>query len=176
MVGESEPEGEPVGEPGSEYEEEEMVGESEPEGGEPEPTNGNEKTVENQVKNVANGLGLTNFFGFGSPEPEPEPEPEAEPSPLLGGYSDSEYESDGSVISSDEEDDIVPYTTAIFDDDDDDEDLMEHVKNMRSKKYLKNLNNIELRDILRKNGQNISRNNNYLTKKQMIKSINQYYK
>ena len=98
---------------------------------------------------------------------------------LWGGNknSESDFESDGSIISSDDEsEDIVPYMTAVFDDDDDEEDLMDYVKNMKSKKYLKTLNNLDLRDILRKNNQVISKNNNYLSKKDMIKSITQFYK
>ena len=98
---------------------------------------------------------------------------------LWGGNKnlESDFESDGSIISSDDEsEDIVPYMTAVFDDDDDEEDLMDYVKNMKSKKYLKTLNNLDLRDILRKNNQVISKNNNYLSKKDMITSITQFYK
>ena len=93
-----------------------------------------------------------------------------------GNFSDSEYESDNSILSSDEDpDDIVPFSTAFFDDDYE-EDIMQHIRNMKSKKYLKNLSNTELREILRKNNQKISKNNNYLSKKDMIKSITQFYK
>ena len=98
---------------------------------------------------------------------------------LWGGNknSESDFESDGSIISSDDEsEDIIPYMTAVFDDDDDEEDLMDYVKNMKSKKYLKTLNNVDLREILRKNNQVISKNNNYLSKKDMITSITQFYK
>ena len=97
---------------------------------------------------------------------------------LWGGNKNSysDYESDGSVISSDDElEDIVPYMTAVFDDEEE-EDLMDYVKNMRSKKYLKKLTNIELRETLRKNNQTISKNNNYLSKKDMIASVIKFYK
>ncbi len=93
-----------------------------------------------------------------------------------GGQSDSEYESDDSLLSSDDEaEDIIPYTTAVFDDDEDD-DMMDHIRNMRSKKYLKNLNNTQLRDILKTNNQKITTGGSYLTKEQMVKSIKKYYK
>ena len=93
-----------------------------------------------------------------------------------GNLSDSEYESDESIISSDDEkEDIVPFSTAFFDDDDE-EDIMQHIRNMKSKKYLKTLSNTDLRDILRKNNQKVTKNSNYLSKKDMIKSITQFYK
>ena len=108
------------------------------------------------------------------PQPEiPEPEPESQ-SELYGGYSDSEYDSDGSIFSSDDE--FIPYTTAVFDDDDQDEDLMDHIRNMRSKKYLKSLNNGQLRDIMKTNNLKITNNGSYLGKDQMIKSIKKFYK
>ena len=109
-------------------------------------------------------------------EPELQPEPESQPEgkELYGGYSDSEYESDGSIFSSDDE--FIPYTTAVFDDDDEDEDLMDHIRNMRSKKYLKSLNNGQLRDIMKTNNLKITNNGSYLGKDQMIKSIKKFYK
>ena len=93
-----------------------------------------------------------------------------------GNFSDSEYESDGSIISSDDDkEDIVPFSTAFFEDDDE-EDIMQHIRNMKSKKYLKTLGNTDLRDILKKNNQKVTKNSNYLSKKDMIKSITQFYK
>ena len=93
-----------------------------------------------------------------------------------GNFSDSEYESDGSIISSDDDkEDIVPFSTAFFEDDDE-EDIMQHIRNMKSKKYLKTLGNNDLRDILKKNNQKVTKNSNYLSKKDMIKSITQFYK
>ena len=159
-----------------------------------EPENENENESEHEPENE--------FEHEPENEPENEPEPtenefEPEPEPELeieggknnrswwkkalgmsgGNLSDSEYESDDSIISSDEDlDDIVPFSTAFFDDDDTEEDLMEHIRNMKSKKFLKTLANTELREILRKNNQKISKNNNYLSKKDMIKSITQFYK
>ena len=118
-----------------------------------------EEIIEGQVKNEPEKK--KGFFGryFG-----------------FGGQSDSEYESDDSLLSSDDEaEDIIPYTTAVFDDDEDD-DMMDHIRNMRSKKYLKNLNNTQLRDILKTNNQKITTGGSYLTKEQMIKSIKKYYK
>ena len=95
----------------------------------------------------------------------------------FGGYtSGSEYESDASYFSSDEEDEeFVPIMTTVFDDDEGD-DMMDHYKNMRSTKYLKNLHTDELRQILRNNNANVSKNNKYLTKNEMIKSIRKIYK
>jgi len=93
-----------------------------------------------------------------------------------GGYlSDSDYESDGSIISSSTDDDFIPYTTAVFDDDDED-DMMDHIKNMKSSKYLKNLNVNELKDILKNNNQKITNNGSYLTKQELIKNIKKLYK
>ena len=94
-----------------------------------------------------------------------------------GGYlSDSDYESDGSIISSSTDDnDFIPYTTAVFDDDDED-DMMDHIKNMKSSKYLKNLNVNELKDILKKNNQKITNNGSYLNKQELIKNIKKLYK
>ena len=94
-----------------------------------------------------------------------------------GGYlSDSEYDSDSSIISSSTtDDDFIPYTTAVFDDDDED-DLMDHIKNMKSSKYLKNLNVNDLKDILKKNNQKITNNGSYLTKQELIKNIKKLYK
>lgn len=94
-----------------------------------------------------------------------------------GGYlSDSDYESDGSIISSSTDDnDFIPYTTAVFDDDDED-DMMDHIKNMKSSKYLKNLNVNELKEILKKNNQKITNNGSYLNKQELIKNIKKLYK
>ncbi len=95
---------------------------------------------------------------------------------MFGGDYDSDYSSDESIISSDDEaEDIIPYTTAVFDDDEND-DMMDHIRNMKSKKYLKGLHTNELRDILRNNNLKITSGGNYLNKNEMIKSIKNYYK
>jgi len=95
----------------------------------------------------------------------------------FGGYdTGSEYESDASYFSSDEEDEFVPIMTTLFDDNEDEDDMMDHFKNMKSTKYLKNLHTNELRQILKDNNSNVSKNNKYLTKDEMIKSIKKIYK
>ena len=96
-----------------------------------------------------------------------------------GNKSDSEYESDGIFSSddesSDEKNDFSRFQTTFFQDDDEEEDIMHHIKNMKSKKYLNSLTNSELINILRNNNQKVSKNNNYLTKTELIKSIRTFY-
>lgn len=131
----------------------------------------------NQLEKDKNCLINPGMFSFTKkcPPKIPKSEVPADQS-MMGGYSDSEYDSDDSLFSSDDEaEDIIPYTTAVFDDDEDD-DMMDHIRNMRSKKYLKNLNNTQLRDILKTNNQKITTGGSYLTKEQMVKSIKKYYK
>ena len=54
--------------------------------------------------------------------------------------------------------------------------MMDHIKNMKSSKYLKNLNVNELKDILKNNNQKITNNGSYLTKQELIKNIKKLYK
>ena len=88
-----------------------------------------------------------------------------------GDISDSEYDSD--ILSVD--DDFIPYTTAIFDEQHE-EDMMDHIRNMKSKKYLKSLHNNELREIMKKNNMKITNGGSYLSKDEMVKSIKKFYK
>ena len=91
-----------------------------------------------------------------------------------GSKSDSEYESDGVFSSDDESVDFTRYQTNIFDVNDDDE-LYQHIKNMRSKKYLNSLVKDELLQIAKNNQLKVSKNNNYLSKAELIKSIKKFY-
>ena len=117
------------------------------------------------------------------PEQEPVPVPEQEPEPrswkpfnIFGskGGSKSDSESDGVFSSDDESVDFTRYQTNIFDVNDDDE-LMQHIKNMRSKKYLNSLVKNELLQIAKNNQLKVSKKNNYLSKTELVKSIKKFY-
>ena len=90
---------------------------------------------------------------------------------LKGGATDS---SDDEILSSDDEKFTSNATNIFFDDNDG--ELLQHIKNMRSKKYLRSLHNDELRNVLKNNNLPISGHNNYLNKEEMVKSIIKFYK
>jgi len=90
---------------------------------------------------------------------------------LKGGATDS---SDDEILSSDDEKFTSNATNIFFDDNDG--ELLQHIKNMRSKKYLRSLQNDELRNVLKNNNLPISGHNNYLNKEEMVKSIIKFYK
>ena len=90
---------------------------------------------------------------------------------LEGGATDS---SDDEILSSDDEKFTSNATNIFFDDNDG--ELLQHIKNMRSKKYLRSLHNDELRNVLKNNNLPISGHNNYLNKDEMVKSIIKFYK
>ena len=90
---------------------------------------------------------------------------------LNGGATDS---SDDEILSSDDEKFTTNATNIFFDDNDG--ELLQHIKNMRSKKYLRSLHNDELRNVLKNNNLPISGHNNYLNKEEMVKSIIKFYK
>ena len=122
------------------------------------------------------------------PEQEPEQEPgnEQEQEPVPGswnpfkifgsskGGSKSDSESDGVFSSDDESVDFTRYQTNFFYVNDDDE-LMQHIKNMRSKKYLNSLVKNELLQIAKNNQLKVSKKNNYLSKTELVKSIKKFY-
>ena len=115
------------------------------------------------------------------PEPEPEPDKTGSWNPFTifnkrsgGSKSDSDSESDGVFSSDDESVDFTRYQTNIFDVNDDDE-LMQHIKNMRSKKYLNSLVKNELLQIAKNNQLKVSKKNNYLSKVELVKSIKKFY-
>ena len=56
------------------------------------------------------------------------------------------------------------------------DDLMQHMKNMTSKKYLNNLTVQELKDIMKNNQLKVTNNGTYLSKKEMISKIYKHYK
>ena len=91
-----------------------------------------------------------------------------------GSKSDSDSESDGVFSSDDESVDFTRYQTNIFNVNDDDE-LMQHIKNMRSKKYLNSLVKDELLQIAKNNQLKVSKKNNYLSKVELVKSIKKFY-
>ena len=102
--------------------------------------------MNNMKKEMKNIIDEVDKEGHEDPERQEHEGHEVQARGMFGGDYDSDYASDESIISSDDEaEDIIPYTTAVFDDDED--DMMDHIRNMKSKKYLKGLHTNELRAV-----------------------------
>ena len=93
---------------------------------------------------------------------------------FLGGNKEDFSDDESQISLSDDDLSYNPHTTLFYEEDE--ESLMDHIKNMTSKKYLKNLKVEELKEILRKNNQKITEKGNYLSKINLIKKIIKMYK
>ena len=110
------------------------------------------------------------------PEPEQEPEPEPEQKQMKTSWLNSFFKGGNKDdYSSDEEVEFNKYKTMMFHQEQED-DLMQHMKNMTSKKYLNNLTVQELKDIMKNNQLKVTNNGTYLSKKEMISKIYKHYK
>ena len=88
---------------------------------------------------------------------------------LTGGNKD-QYSSDEEEIA------YNKYKTMMFHQEDEDEGLMQHMKNMTSKKYLTTLTSQDLKDIMKNNQMKVTNNGSYYNKKEMISKIVKFYK
>jgi hypothetical protein len=93
---------------------------------------------------------------------------------FLGGNKEDFSDVESQISLSDDDLSYNPHTTLFYEEAED--SLMDHIKNMTSKKYLKNLKVDELKEILRKNNQKITEKGNYLSKQNLIKRVIKMYK
>ena len=89
---------------------------------------------------------------------------------LFTGGNKDQYSSDEEEIA------YNKYKTMMFHQEDEDEGLMQHMKNMTSKKYLTTLTSQDLKDIMKNNQMKVTNNGSYYNKKEMISKIVKFYK